>query len=116
MPILLFKLNGVPLDEAEDVRELLHEEQVPFYETPQGFWGFSLGGLWMADDQLHRQKQAEEIIDNYQQQRLEKARAVYQPRSVLAAIIEKPLRLVLLFAVIVILYFSVSPFLRPLFA
>lgn len=116
MPVLLFKLNQVPVDEAEEVRELLHNESVPFYETPQGFWGFSLGGLWLADDQMHQQERAEQLIQNYQQQRQAEARANYQPRSVLAAIVEKPLRLVLLLAVLVILYFSVSPFVRPLFA
>lgn len=114
MPVLLFKLNQVPLDEAEEVRELLHEQDVPFYETSQGFWGFSLGGLWLADDQLEQQARAEQLLEEYQQQRALSAQETYQPRSVLQAIIEKPLRLVLLLAVLVILYFSISPFLRPL--
>jgi len=116
MPALIFKLNQVPLDEAEEVRELLRDEDVPFYETPIGFWGFSLGGLWLADDQMHQQMRAEQLIESYQLQRQNDARAEYQPRSLIAAIIEKPLRIVLLLAVLVILYFSVSPFIRPLIA
>lgn len=116
MPALLFKLNQVPLDEAEEVRELLREQQIPFYETTQGFWGFSLGALWLADDQSHKLQAAEQLIEQYQLQRQQQARAQYQPRSVFSALMEKPLRLVLLSAVLVILYFSISPFVRPLFA
>ncbi|MGB0866715.1 MAG: DUF6164 family protein [Granulosicoccaceae bacterium] len=114
MPILLFKLNQVPLDEAQEVRDLLHDQQVPFYETSQGFWGFSLGGIWLADDQLHQQSRAEQLIAEYQRQRQQEAREAYQPRGLLTAIIEKPLRLVLLTIVLLVLYFSISPFIRPL--
>lgn len=114
MPVLLFKLNQVPLDEAEEVRALLSEQELPFYETPQGFWGFSLGGLWLADDQLHLQAQAEEAIEKYQLQRRELAQAEYRPQSLWAAVVEKPLRLVLLLAVLFILYVSLSPFVGSL--
>lgn len=114
MPVLLFKLNQVPLDEADEVRELLHGEGVPFYETAQGFWGFSLGGIWLADDQLAHAARAEQLLADYQRERQSRARADYRPRGIVAAIREKPLRLVLLAAVGVILYFSVVPFIRPL--
>lgn len=114
MPVLLFKLNQVPLDEADEVRELLGEQAIPFYETTQGFWGFSLGGLWLADDQLDQQERAEQLLEEFHQQRAVAAREAYQPKSFFAAIIEKPLRLVLLLAVLVILYISISPFVRPL--
>ena len=33
MPILLFRLNGVPDDEAEDIRALLHDNAIDYYET-----------------------------------------------------------------------------------
>ncbi len=114
MPVLLFKLNQVPLDEADEVRALLAEEGVPFYETTQGFWGFSLGGLWLADDQLHQQARAQALLDDYQRERLQQARQSYQAKSFLGAVVEKPLRLVLLLAVFVILYFSIVPFVKPL--
>lgn len=114
MPALLFKLNQVPQDEADDVRQLLRDNEIVFYETSQGNWGFSLGGLWLADDQLQQQLLAEQLIAAYQQQRQAQARESYRPRSVIAAILEKPLRLLLLLVVVVILYFSITPFVQPL--
>jgi len=116
MPSLVFKLNNVPVDEAEEVRELLRENDIPFYETPQGFWGFSLAAIWLADDQVEHQATAEQLINTYQSERAIKAQAEYQPKSILAAFIEKPLRLVLVLAILVIVYFSVSPFVSPIFA
>ena len=114
MPFLLFKLNNVPLDEADEVRELLSEQEVPFYETSQGFWGFSLGGLWLADSQIEEKERAEQLLEQFHQRREITAREEYQPLSFFAAILEKPLRLVLLLAVLVVLYISISPFVRPL--
>jgi len=32
MPILLFSLRGVPDDEADEVRELLTEQNIDFYD------------------------------------------------------------------------------------
>ena len=59
-------------------------------------------------------KQAEQLLEEFHQQRATAAREAYQPKSIFAAIVEKPLRLVLLLAVLVILYISISPFVRPL--
>ena len=39
MAKILFRLNGVSDDEANDVRELLSNNAIDFYETSPGNWG-----------------------------------------------------------------------------
>ena len=75
MAILLFSLRGVPDDEADDVRELLAEQAIDFYETSAGNWGISMPALWLRD---HAQlPQAQELLANYQRQRYLTARENY---------------------------------------
>jgi hypothetical protein len=75
MAILLFSLRGVPDDEAYEVRGLLTEQQIDFYETSAGNWGISMPALWLRD---HAQlAQARELLANYQQQRFLAAREAY---------------------------------------
>lgn len=75
MKALLFKLNGVPDDEANDIRSLLDDNEIPFYETTSGNWGVSLAALWLHDDtQL---SEARAVIDAYQILRVERVRAEY---------------------------------------
>ena len=75
MAILLFSLRGVPDDEADDVRELLTEQAIDFYETSAGNWGISMPALWLKD---HGQlAQAQELLANYQRQRYLTARENY---------------------------------------
>lgn len=50
MSKLLFKLRGVPDDEADEIRALLAEKQIEYYETSAGNWGISLPALWLQDD------------------------------------------------------------------
>ena len=38
MAMLLFKLNNVPDDEAMDVRQLLDDNGIHYYETDAGRW------------------------------------------------------------------------------
>ena len=42
MATLLFRLNDVPQDEADDVRQLLTDKGIDFYETHAGFSGWAL--------------------------------------------------------------------------
>jgi len=75
MSTLLFKLRNVPDDEAEDIRALLNEHQISFYETTAGSWGISLPAIWLHDkNQLQASKI---IIHEYQKQRTEQAQASY---------------------------------------
>jgi len=76
MKALLFKLNGVPDDEASDIRALLEDGDIPFFETSSGNWGVSLAALWLHDNsQLH---EARALIDAYQKIRVERAKTEYQ--------------------------------------
>jgi len=117
MPLQLFNLRNVPDDEAEDIRELLEQHAIDYYETPPGNWGISIPALWLRDDsQLAR---ARELIDGYQAQRLERARREYQApkqtgrqRTILDKLRENPLRFLLALAfALTVLYFSTRPFL-----
>lgn len=72
---LLFSLRGVPEDEAEEVRDLLTEHSIDFYETSAGNWGISMPALWLKDEaQL---EQAKILLQDYQKQRAIIQRARY---------------------------------------
>lgn len=76
MPVLLFKLNGVPEDEADDIRELLKAHGIEFYETSAGRFGISLAAIWLRDDSADLAR-ARQLIDAYQDERAQRARSEY---------------------------------------
>ena len=49
MAKLLFKLRGVPDDEADDVRQLLEENGMRVYETSAGTWGTGVPAIWLQE-------------------------------------------------------------------
>jgi len=76
MATLLFRLNNVPEDEAEDVRQLLDERGLAFYETQAGFFGLGVAAIWLVnDDQLPI---AKAILDEYQAKRAIEQREQYE--------------------------------------
>ncbi len=75
MSKLLFKLRGVPDDEAEEVRALLVEHQIDFYETSAGNWGISMPAIWVRDES--RYPEAKVLLDNYQVARSARVREEY---------------------------------------
>lgn len=116
MAKLIFKLKDVPLDEAQDIRELLSENELSFYETNAGNWGIGMAGIWLNDDTQYPTAIA--LLDTYQQQRTQRFHDEYaelehtgRAPSLLSNIRESPLRFVVyLFSIVVILYISVMPF------
>jgi hypothetical protein len=73
MSKLLLNLKMVLDDEADDVRAMLAEHDIPFYETAPSRWGISYGGIWVQEDRdITRAKQ---LMADYQQQRQARARA-----------------------------------------
>ena len=76
MPILLFPMRGVPEDEADEVRALLDEHHIDYYETYAGNWGVSTPGLWLRDDAALLEAKA--LLNMYQAQRYQNAHAQYQ--------------------------------------
>jgi len=116
MSKLLFKLNFVPDDEAQDIRDLLNEHEIDFYETSAGIMGLSMPGIWLKDEsQLAK---ARELIDDYQSQRQVRARNAYQKqidsgdaRSILDIFKEAPLRFIgYLLTIVIVIYISVVLF------
>ncbi|BBL35592.1 hypothetical protein Nstercoris_01864 [Nitrosomonas stercoris] len=75
MAKLLFKLRNVPDDEAEEVRLLLSEHQIDFYETTAGNWGVSMPALWVREDTQFQR--ARTLLDTYQSERSARVRAEY---------------------------------------
>ncbi len=75
MSVLLFKLRGVEEDEAEEVRALLSEHDIDFYETSNGRWGLGYAAVWLPDET--KLEEAETLIAKYQQHRFEQARQSY---------------------------------------
>lgn len=75
MAKIFFRLNGVYDDEANDVRELLADNAIDFYETSAGNWGVSLPAIWLRDEgQFHK---ARELLDAYQKERAIKIKEEY---------------------------------------
>jgi len=75
MSVLLFKLNGVPEDEAEAIRTRLDEQEITYYETSAGNWGVSLAAIWLNDEA--RLGEAQAVIEGYQLERAKQSRADY---------------------------------------
>jgi len=118
MPHLLFRLRNVPEDEAEDIRRLLNEQEIEFYETTSGNWGISMPGIWLKSDE--RLAEARELIDHYEYERSKRVRSEYaqlhsegRQRTLFDLISENPLRFILYLAgVLLVLYLSTIPLLN----
>ncbi len=116
MSHLVFKLNGVPDDEANDVRQLLDDAEIQFYETDSGRWGLGYAAIWMKDkEQL---ESAKSLIKDYQTERFQRAKLELEALeqsgdrvSRLAFFLSSPIRfsLLLIFAGL-LAYFTVMPF------
>ena len=111
MAHLIFRLRGVPDDESVEVREVLDNARIEWYETDAGNWGISMPALWVnnADDA----ERARALIDAYQQQRQQRIRNDSAARkTLLHVIIERPLYSI---AIVVfclgLIYIMIKPFL-----
>ncbi|MDX8398237.1 MAG: DUF6164 family protein [Mariprofundaceae bacterium] len=115
MATLLFKLRNVPDDEAEELRKLLQDQHIDYYETTAGSWGISLPALW-----LHNKSQLEQgksLIAAYQLERAKLAQDNYAnqcrqgtQRTIFTLIQENPLKFFLyLFGILFVLYLATIP-------
>ncbi len=117
MSLILFRLRGVPHDEADEIRELLRSNEIDFYETSAGNWGISMPAIWLRDNS--RLEQAKDLIEVYQEERTSRMKGEYarlkeqgENRTLFDIFRDDPLRMLLYVAVVAaILYFSVMPFL-----
>ncbi len=110
MATLLFSLRGVPNDEHFEIKELLDEHEINYYETTAGNWGISMPALWLKnEDQL---KEAQKLLFEYHNQRALTQRKIYQDlktkkknKRLIDVIIENPIRfLIYIAAIAFILY------------
>jgi len=81
MSVRVFGLGGVPIEEAEGVRQALVDAGIEFYESPPGSRGVTRGtqgaaaaAIWIADDAADK---ARSEIDKFQQNWRRDARAKF---------------------------------------
>lgn len=113
MSKILFKLNGVPDDEANDVRMLLADNDIDYYETAAGNWGVSMPAIWLKD--AGQFKKARALLDEYQKARTIRMRKEFarlkkegKNKTLLDAIKEKPVQFMLHLGIaLLVIYLSV---------
>lgn len=91
MAKLLFNLRQVPDDEADEVRALMTEHGVDFYETTGGLWGLTAPALWLREASEYPRARA--LLDGYQQARRERVREElrqHAPPTFLELLRERP--------------------------
>jgi len=118
MAKLIFKLKSVSYDEADDIKNLLIENKIEFYESPAGNWEISMHALWLNDEAQYAQ--AKQLIDEYQVRRSQRIRLETQQKieqgeheTFIQRLLNKPVQFLITLAIIVfILYFSIMPFLE----
>lgn len=112
MATLVFRLKYVPDEEAEEIRQLLTDHDISFYETSAGRWQISMAGLWVKD-----KEQALQAIELIKADQMERAKDMVLPSfgqwflGYLQHARQNPTEaLFTLFAVVLILVISIAPF------
>ena len=110
-------MRNVPGDEAQEVRELLENNGIEYFETFAGNWGISLPALWLRKEEQF--EKARQILDEYQNTRSLRVREEYElqrergeVRTMWHSFIENPLRFVVYLSLAgLVLFFSLQFFL-----
>ena len=112
MAVLIFRLNGVSEEEAQDVRDLLTDNALGSYETSAGRWGVSVAGLWLVNE--NDKTRARELIDAYQlerQQYFEELKIDKNPETFGDRFRKSPLTVIFYgLLAVTILFITLSPF------
>jgi len=116
MSVMLFRLRGVEDDEAGEIRTLLKEHRIDFYETSNGRWGLGFAAIWLYDE--GSLDEAKQLIEAYQQERYLQARESYeqlcldgQQPTVWSSLRQRPVQVVAaVIAILVVVMFVVLPF------
>jgi len=114
MSKILFRLNGVSDDEANDVRELLANNDIDFYETSPGNWGVSMPAIWLRD--ANQFQKARSLLDAYQNERAIKVREEYarlkregKNKTLMDAVKQNPVRFMVHLALAaLVIYLSIK--------
>ena len=118
MAKLIFKLKSASYEEADDIKNLLTENKIDFYETPAGNWGISMNALWLKDEA--QSIQAKQLIDEYQLIRSQRIKLETQQKidngeieTFFQRLLSRPVQFITILAIILfILYISIMPFLE----
>ena len=118
MSALVFRLRGVPDEEAEEVRALLDEARIDWYETDAGNWGIAMPALWVRDSEDAPRARA--LIETYARERSSRMRAQWRSRRAAGTLPtlgtrlrERPFAIAAVFAFcLFVLYVSIDPFIR----
>lgn len=118
MSKLVFRLRNVPIDEAQDIRELLENNDIAYFETSAGNWGISLPAIWIHDSEHF--EFARRLIDDYQSERTARIREEYErskvngeAKTLWQSFKEKPIRFIAfsaLIGIILVIYMRVFVF------
>ncbi|GJM11736.1 MAG: hypothetical protein DHS20C12_01390 [Pseudohongiella sp.] len=118
MSKLVFRLRNVPIDEAEDIRDLLEGNDIAYFETSAGNWGISLPAIWVHESEQY--EFARRLIDEYQLERSTRLRGEYQlskksgeAKTLLQSFKENPIRFIafsVLIVVVLTIYMRVFVF------
>lgn len=116
MAKILFRLRQVPDDEADDVRQLLDQHAIDWYETTAGKFQISFPAIWVRDDS--EEPKARQLIEDYQHQRklerrawLEEREANGEAETFITRVLANPIPVLLTVLFIAfILYVSIKPF------
>ena len=108
----------MPDDEADDIRQLLTEHEINFYETHAGNWGISVAAIWLTDDS--RFDEVRGLLNDYQSKRTNRLREEYRQlshmerhQSWIVNLVTRPLRLLVYGAIILaVIYLSIVPFIN----
>lgn len=76
MSRLLLNLRHVPDDEIDEVRAMLDDAGIAYYQTRPSRWGISSGGIWVSDD--NDAARAKALMADCQATRQKRARAEHQ--------------------------------------
>jgi len=118
MSHLLFKLNGVPEDEADEVREILASAEIDFYETDSGRWGLGYAAIWTREESSV--ESAKQMIQQYQTERYQRVKSEHDSLELagekitrLEYFMQSPIKfaILLIFAGL-LAYFTVIPFFK----
>lgn len=108
MSKLVFRLRNVPIDEAQDIRELLEDNDIAYFETSAGNWGISLPAIWVHESASF--EFARQLIDKYQLERSERLRREYElakangeARTLWQSFRENPIQFIAFSAIIIVI-------------
>lgn len=76
MAKLLLNLRMVLEDEIEDVRSMLEEHRIEYYQTEPSRWGISYGGIWLRHNE--DLPEAKRLMAAYQEARRTRVRAEHE--------------------------------------